>query len=641
MLAVAVTLAVAACGDDTALPPATTAADTLVAEDTLAPADTLAPEDTFIEEDTAPPASNKLSYGPTMFGSNGLPCTSSCAVRRDAGDPLELAVQYKNAAGQALNDRNIAFSVVGDIPSDLASLSTLSSYTDDSGVARVTVRSYDLAGSFTVRAHQISDTAAGELEFTVTLDVPPPPAMAVSFQYLGVAGVAEFQLQAFLQTNGAPTCASVYPDGVDGHLTPTFSQGPYVVGQQARVHELPGLAQVGQQTWVVRVVAPAEDEPVASGCAEVTATYNQTAGAQVYVLDLPRHFAGTFGGSTRLDIIDGATGTAGTILQSLTELFTRPGHLLVTSACASPPDGVLATICNYITNGDGEPNIIGGLITDVLDAALLGLLESAIGNDAQDATQLVSEMLQDLRLVSILRFASEPSSSKPGFDGAYFAPGQATEEWTHVRFRWKLDPGCKQSAHPEDCGWASIPLSQIYGHNPTATLAAGIDQDLALSIELHDVPDLKYGPLVNAILEKYILPLIVTTGGGGQPIDSWDRLIGRVFAGGSCGSNSQCCQKFADRIYDDVPDFVYEIAPGACEVAIPLLAAGVRYAMSQLDASMHLGTPVDDACPSIDTDLDRFVDGYGAASAQCEWELYFPTGAGDFHPDTDWRATRQ
>lgn len=631
-------LVLAACGDETTPSTTTDTPDTTVAPETTVEADTtVEPVDTYVEPDTAPPPTNTLTFAPGMVGTTGA-CTSACPQRQDAGDPMTLAVKYATATGQPLAERMISFRFESEIPTELATLSALSTYTDAQGVAKVTVRSYDMAGSFIVKARQSSDPAAGELEFAITLDVPPPPALAVSFEYLGQTGVVDFKLKAFKQENGQPTCASVYPDGQDGDLEPTFTQGPYAVGQQARVKELPGLAQVGQQKWVVQMVAPHDGDPVASGCAEVTADYNVTATALLYLLDLPRHFAGEYSGMTRLDIVGGATGTAGTVLEVITDLFTQPGHLLVTSACRNPPDGVLATICNWAMDGD-EPGIFGGIIVSVLDAALLSFLESAIGNDAQDATEYISEMLRDLRLVSIMRLQSEPSSPKQGFDGAYFAPGQATEEWTHVRFRWVLDPNCKHSPNPQDCGWASIPLASIYGSNPTATLSAGIDPNLALTIDMHEVTALKYGPLINAIVERYILPLVVKS--GSQPIDSWDKLIGRVFAGSTCGSNAQCCSKFADRIYDDVPDWIYEIAPDACELAIPLLAEGVRLAMSQLSASMNIGTPAGAPCQSHDLDLDRFVDSYGSNTAQCEWNLFFPTGAGDFHPDTDWRAVRQ
>lgn len=165
----------------------------------------------------------------------------------------------------------------------------------------------------------------------MTLDVPLPPALAASFEYIGTAPVSDFTLKLFEQKNGTPTCASVYPDGQDGNRAPDLTQGPYSAGQQARVAVLPGQAAVGTQKWVVQFVAPATGAPVASGCAEVTATYNQVAQAYVYILDLPRHFIGDFGVQTRVDLVAGAEGTtAGTVLSAITSACrARPSSSIV------------------------------------------------------------------------------------------------------------------------------------------------------------------------------------------------------------------------------------------------------------------------------------------------------------------------
>lgn len=643
----------AACGDDDK--PAQTAdvADTTPELDTAPPPEdtqSILP-DTEPEPDVAPPGKNVLAYAPTMMGSNGYACTTACALKSEAGTDTILAVVYKDAQGTPLKERMITFDAGDDLPHDLATLSALSAYTDDQGMAKVTVKSHGLAGSFLVHARQSSDKDAGELEFAVTIEVPPLPALAASFEYLGNTPVTEFTLKLFLQKDGAPSCASVYPDGQDGNRTPDLTRGPYTRGQQARIAELPGQAQVFQQKWVVQFVAPpSPGDPVASGCVEVTADYGNIAQAYVYVLDLPRHFTGDFGAQTRLDIVGGAEGSvAGTILSTLTDLFTQPGHLIVKTACQDPGDNVLGRVCGWITNDDGEPNFLGEIVTAAADEALLALFEGVVGADAQDATQLVSEMLRDLRLVSILRFAEEPASPHASFDGAYFASGKANEEWTHVRFRWKLDPRCKNSQHPEDCGWASIPLASIYGSNPTAQLSAGITSSLALNVDMHDVPLMTYGPLVNAIIERYIMPLMLA-GGGHEPVDSWDDLVATLFGDRQCLDQGDCCEVFAERLesaFDDCESSftcstVVDLAPAACEIAIPLVAQAIRYAMSQLSASMHVGTlDPTAACPSLDNDLDRWVDGYGPSGAPCEWSLYFPTGQGDFYPDNDWRAVRQ
>ena len=639
----------AACGDDggqaqSLVPDVTSEVIDTLTPDTTAPIDTETPEQEFIQ-----PGPNALTYDASMTASNGLVCTSSCAMRRIAGEELELAVVYKAATGQALKDQQVSWNA-GDAPTDLARLNALSSYTDDNGVARVSVRSGGLVGSATITARLSGDSSIASLTFVVTYDAPPQPDLAASFQYVGHDTFTTFQLRLFKHQNGSPSCAAVHPDA-GGNFQPAVTLGPLEIGQQARVATLPGLAAEGSQSWVVQFIGPNVTEgspgprvPLAVGCVDgVVANAGQTATALVYVLDLPKNFRGVYQTVTRLDTLSGGEGTAiGNILITLTELFTHPGRLLVVWACGGDPGGTLGTVCGWVTNSSGEPNILGGIITDAADAALLALFEAAVGPEIQDASELISEMLRDLRLVAITTLANEPSSSKPGFNGALFAPDDAHEEWTHVRFRWKFDPTCKNSPTPDDCGWTSIPLEQVYGSRPTSNPEAGIDANLALHVTPHAVPLLTYGPLINAIVEMRVLPLVFAAGGD-EPLDSWDDLVATLLGDRECLDYDDCCEYFAERLEGTaIAEFVsVETRVLACEVAIPLVAAVIRNQLQNLDGALNLGTYPDQPCAAVDGDSDRWVDAYGAQGTPCRWDLYFPISGNQFRPDNDWRSIAQ
>src|SRR5690606_4209033 len=161
-------------------------------------------------------------------------------------------------------------------------------------------------------------------------------------------------------------------------------------------------------------------------------------------------------------------------------------------------------------------------------------------------------------------------------------------------FRWKHDPACKNVQNPAECGWTGIPLADIYGSSPQAAPALGVRSDLALTIEPHDVPLLEYGPLVNAILEWRLLPLMFGDGSAPPPancealppIDSWDDLVSTIFGDSLCLCYDDCCDYFAQRIEDDVPGYVAAIAPQACEAAIPLLANLIRGQITGLRGPM-------------------------------------------------------
>lgn len=593
--------------------------------------------------DTIQPGANVLVYAPEMLGSDGQPCSASCALRLSAGEDLDLAVVYRDGNGDPLADIQISWDA-GDTPTDLGSLSALSSYTDDQGLARVTLRSGGLAGSATIKARVSGDGSVPELSFVVTYDAPEEPDLVVSFEYLGAERFVGFQLRLFERAGGNPSCAAVHPDS-SAAVAPALTLGPFEPHQQIRVDMLPGLAAAGSQSWVVQLIGPYDQSggrlPLAAGCVEdVVAQAGRTASTIVYVRDLPKHFRGVYETTTRLDSLSGGEGTAiGDVLITLSELFTRPGRLLVVWACGENPSGTLGTVCGWVTNGQGEPNVLGGIITDAADAALLALFEEAVGPDIQDASELISEMLRDLRLIATTTFDGEPATPKQGFEGAAFAPGAVHEVWTHVRFRWKHDPLCKNSPTPYDCGWTAIPLEQVYGQRPTAEPDAGIDGDLALHVDEHQVTRLTYGPLINAIIEWRILPLVFASGGE-VPLDSWDDFVATLFGDRVCLDYDDCCEYFATRLEDSSIAFVvdFETRVLACELAIPLVAQVIRGKLQGLDGALTLGTPADAPCPAIDGDSDRWVDAYGAQATPCRWDLHFPIDGRRFEPDNDWRA---
>lgn len=638
-------LAAAACGDDGGVKGIAPTAD-VVGADTAPPVDdTAAPvEDTEQPPlpDATPPAANTLAYAPTMFGGDGLACTTHCTLEFFAGEDRELAVVYRDAAGAPKVDAAIRWSI--DAPEELARLNALTSYTEADGVARVTLRTFDLPGSVTVTASASGDDGAGELDFVAFLELPPAPVLLASHEYVGAQGFSSFTLRLFEQNaGGQPSCGAVHPDAGGIQPTPDVELGPFGSGQQAQVMELPGLVAAGEQRWTVQFVGPATEGAIrAVGCeAGVVVRPDETAAALVYILDLAPRFRGEYRSETRLDLVTGATGPIGTAVNALVDLFTQPGALVLRWACQNA-SGTLGTVCGYLVNSNGSPTLLGGVIVDAANVAFLQLIASALGDNVAITGQTVSEVLRDLRLLSDLVLADEPAASKPGFDGALFGPGLASETWTHARFRWKYDPSCKTAPDPLLCGWGDIPLETVYGFRPGGAIEAGVDMDFDLHITRHRVDGLSYGPLVNAIVERYMLPLMFGDGTNDLPaVDSWDKLVATLFGDPLCLYYDDCCEYFAYRLEEDVPVWVSPFLPAACEAAIPLAAGVVRDQLLNLDGEMNVGTPIGEGCTSYDGDGDRWIDAWGTAANRCAWDLFFPTGSGDFSPDTDWRAVRQ
>jgi hypothetical protein len=628
-------LLVPACAED---------GDGLPGPSPIVPTDT-APEPAPPEEDTSPPepppAPSRLTYVAGQVDAAGNPCTTSCFLRVPAGSRINVAVRYVDGAGAPLAERGIFFDP-GDAPAGFLSLGAFSVFTDANGVASVEVRSHGLAGSATVTASVDGSAGAGitPLAFTLTFEAAPLPDLTVNFQHYGTAMIRDYTVRGWLLgADAAPSCAAVYPDAPPTRA-PDLTAGPFPAGSPAVIPDLPGLAAAGTQRWTIQVLGNSPSAPVASGCADtVTVSEGHGDSIAIPVLDLPLNFRGLQQVQTRVDILSGGTDTTiGAVLSTLADLFTAPGGLIIRWACGGDPGGTLGTVCNFLVNDSGNLSVVGAAIAGFADGALLDLLADAIGSNRQQAARLVSELLRDLRFLSEIEFAAEPADALAGFDGARFGPDAVLETWVAVRFRWKFDPACKNTPDPEDCGWTTIPMEEIYGLRPTARPGAGIDLAQNLHIDRHAVPELTFGPLISAIVELRLLALMFHAEGL-APIASWDDLVSVLLGDRECLDYQDCCDIFAERIYDDVPSWVYLIAPTACEAAIPVVADVIRGRFAALDGALWLGTPQDRACPAQDNDGDRWVDGYGTAFAPCVWDLDFATDSGPYRMTNSWRST--
>ncbi|MFT7579439.1 MAG: hypothetical protein ACI9MR_001103 [Myxococcota bacterium] len=635
----------AACGDDgngsQGLVPTDTSDTTdTTPEDT---ADTTPPADTEPPADTTPPAANALSFGPSMIGPTGSVCAAdtACILNVDAGVTLDLAVVYTDGQGLPLADRSVKFAT--EAPAGQARLTALSVSTNDQGVAAVQLKTFG-AGTVDVTAKVSSDPDAGELTITAVLAVPPNPVLLTSLEYVGQAGIAEFGLRLFKQSNGEPSCGSLHPDAGGTPPAPDLVQGPYTFGQQAIFYDLPGLADDGNQMWAIQYVGPAQGLELAVGCADNVAVSPQsTATELIYILDLPPNFRGDYQVVSPTNMLAGTEGTtAGRVMSGMVDLFTEPGRVVLQWACPNA-SGTLGTLCGYIVNDNGDLTVAGGVVADLANVAFQGLIASVLGENVANSGIIISEILEELRFLSVMSMMGEPSSPKAGFDGAYFAPGMTAETWTHVRFRWKFDPACKNLQDPSECGWTSIPLEDIYGHRPMVAPPIGVDPSYALHVENHTVSTFTLGPLLNAILEWRILPLLMgdgTTGNTHDAIDSWDDAVSVLFGDRECLYYDDCCSIFADKVQENVGTVAAFLAPAACQALIPLAAQVIRNRMLDLGGPLHIGTPAGQGCPSIDGDLDRWVDAYGSAAGLCDWDMTFQTTGGDFTPMSNWRATQ-
>ena len=594
-------------------------------KDTGEGGDAVAGEDTGTPptEDTTeppPPGAAKLSFE-KQTGADGLACGATCLFIAAPGEAVELRVVYRSSDGAPIAGAQVSFGSTAT--AEVAKLSSKSASTADDGTAGVGLTlGAGALGMVHAMASVPADPGAGTLTFDIQVAEVATAPLTVGANYTGKASLAAFEVRLFLQEGGAPLCSDVHPDAPGGGPSPVLKK-PLALGGKTTFETLPGLDEVGAQSWLVQVVGPSSGTLLVSGCtAGVEIKKGTTREVLVDVLDLPLRFQGTYLLSTRMDLHTGLSGPAGVAVDTLIGLFTEPGKTALTLACTDA-GGILGTVCGYLMDDNGNPNAKGIIVTNAADAAFLDLIKKALGEQEFDVGQTVAQTLEDLRLSSKLTLGGEPAV--PDGDLTRFEPGAVSEVWETMSFPWKIGAGC--APQNEDCGLITVKLSDIYETTLSATFGAGVNAKEQLALDVHPVYGFAYGTLVNFIVEKKVLPLLFGDGSTGLPvIDSYDKLAATLFGDELCLLYDDCCEFFTSKVGPSlplVPDF---LIAQACELAIPAAASTLRDLVVNASGELQIGTA--QKCQAADFSGDRFVDTLGSKSTQCAWDASFD----DFHP---------
>jgi hypothetical protein len=235
----------------------------------------------------------------------------------------------------------------------------------------------------------------------------------------------------------------------------------------------------------------------------------------------------------------------------------------------------------------------------------------------------VADMLTGLQLHGTLTFSNEAGS-----DMAWTAE-ETLEVWDGATLKWGLNAGC-DPATDDGCGEKNVFMSALQPEVVTASFAASLSPDYALTIEDHYL-NLYYGKLLDSVLQKLVLPLAAGDGSDGMAaIDSYEDLIQMLVGGGKeCldpASPTTCCEELVGSIEKEISlpgANTAALIEGACEDLVDEGAQWLSGSLTDLDDDdgVLIGTAA--PCPSFDVDGDLVIDAFGSKEpgGACMWTL--------------------
>ena len=602
-------------------------------QDTTTP-DTSTP-DTTQEETYVPQGTGELTFV-DQFGDDAKTCVAAtvCAKTVTYNSERSLDVRYAEN-GSPKEGVPLRFEVIED-PDGAGKMSVATVYSNTEGVATGTVKAIKaITTSFKVKV-SLPGSDVAPLFFTINVVPKIQAFLTVSFNYAGTRsfdGVTVYLFKSASADAADLPCAEIDPLDLP---TIDLQQGPVLLSQTVKFQDLPGLADEGTQFYTVCARGEmADGAALTYGCNDVDGQVMSTSAKHVAITldDIPPNVAGEYDVVTELDLVsalpDNVEGTVNTVL----DFFEKPSASLLLLICKIE-NATLNDLCGYVFNDELNPSVydltmIGAIILDIVDAFLAAYVEDWTGQDIIGLGEDVRDMLKELKLLSTYAFAVEP-----GGDNA-LTVDETSAEWHTVEFRWTYGQNCP--AGDDACGvmnfsFQAIGQQAVVSHFPASFEPQADFTDLRVGS--HSL-ELKYGALVNHILQKFVLPQVFGDGSDGLPvIDTYEKLLKSFLGGGKecleqSASQPSCCNVFVTNVLNQTGGISEDVLSQSCET---LVLMGSKYLEDQLlgldldtGNNLLLKTPDDQPCRMFDNNNDMKIDAWGKKEPKtdrCVWEIY-------------------
>lgn len=576
-------------------------------------------------------------------GDDNISCENAahCAVHLSYNSKRTLSVVYtgddKPQAGRLVN-----FAISED-PSNMGWISTSQSWTNGSGVASIDAKpSLSAPGSFIVKAW-VDEEGVAPLYFDLTVTPKGVVPLTVVADYNANRPLTTYTVRLFLQGDGKPDCADY--EQLYSNETAHYQSPPTNMTQSVKFTEFAGI-QDGPQKYSVLVFALNPSGSVwAWGCddanAEIVYGYGTT--VVVELKDVPPTYKGTYEVTSYFDFVSALPDEAEPYVNLILDFFGSPTEALLALMCSIPATE-LDEFCGFLFNAGGDPSLTGDIVMQLVDAIIVGFTKDTIWGDIMAGGNDVASMLQQFEMGGLITFKEQPD------ENGHWTLDMTEESWETVVVKWSLDANCDPFVD-DDCGKMQFSLGAIdqQGAVSASFTADVVDTDKvnewALTIDEHAI-GLKYGALINYVIEAQLLPLMT----GWQPgdpfkIDTYEEFLQFMLAGQDCfapGYGMTCCEDFAKKLADQAGTIAENLAETACDMLVELGASYIENALVGLtadtDEAFVIGTA--QPCHFYDVNDDMVVDGFGTKSKFCYWKAIIDFGFVKTEITAEFFATR-
>lgn len=617
-----------ACGDDKQTQPNdSTTVDTIFPD---------VPSDATDTTPDAVPTVRALEFK-QGFGDDNQPCVGKprCTIFLGFNEEKTLELRYTED-GLPVSGQAVKFALEND-PNGIGKLNTLSTASNADGIAAVKVSpKQSIIGQFAVKAW-IDNSTIPPKYFDVVVSPKGLVALTVVASYSGTRPVGTYSVNLYRQNAaGAPGCSDMLK--LLNEETAAVSRDELLTSQSAKFPDFDNLEADGTQKYTILAYSKNQfNEPQAWACnaTEGIVEWGKSKTVELELEDRRMLFAGAYEVTSRFDFVSAIPEPYQTYVRYVVGFFQSPTQTVFDIACdlLTNDDGSLNGFCDMLfdsdANGNVVPGTLGGFVFDLVDAILKSILDDTVFATVLQSGGEIADILTAFEITSTFTFKKEPNE-----DGV-FAAGDTEENWYKVTFKWTQGANCE--ATEEGCGDRVYNMNAFQSAAVKGTFPASVgnfvDSFADLTIDLHPL-NLRYGQLINSLLQSVVIPLLV----GNSQVDSYGDLLGYLVGGGADCLSAQetgtdCCGVFADKVLGD-EDGKYESGSGgdgadaaavyaACSTIQTAAPGFLGQTLTNLDLStgeaFQLGTLT--PCRMEDANRDLKADNIGSLVSPCTWNV--------------------
>ncbi len=588
----------------------------------------------------------QYAVGKDDFGGT---CDTLCALMVNQNATRKVKVRYQIAGQPAPAGLPITFEMA-DAQSTLGVVLTPGVMTDDLGEAEAEIKANGTVGKFAVVAKVPDDATVAPLTFDFTVVSKAKGPLTITAHYKGTSMPAELgnvQVRLTKQVSGAPACKSL---DLGDTLPVAAWTSPNLAWDKPWGLSFPSLAgwvqkEAGPDGVVtftaIGVAFPSKggSKPVAGGCVDTGVTMKVNGqgvveGDDVIVdfYDLPPRLKGTYDLISHFDLLSILPDPVELVLKTVLDIVTDPVAGILGLTCKLGGN-TLESMCKYVFMDPANPQIkdltaVGNIVVKFLDALLLSYLPQNIKTGLNTGADL-NEILTNLEVGGTIEIKAEPDST------GFLPAAQTKEVWSTVTYKWTLgqtcdpkDPNCGKKTFNVEAFQADAIIGQFDLWRDALKSQVKIGKH-ALKV--------KWGALLNYIVQKQLLPAMTGTAGGSGPVvDSYAKLLKSLLAptGKQCLVKDSCCDDFAAKLATQQSVISAGFLSSTCEALITLGTGYLEATLNNLDGTS--GDPSKgsglllsaNACNIFETNQDQLIDLWGGPmpADQCVWDMTITVG---------------